>query len=351
MHTDVLIIGAGLAGLFLADQLHRAGRACQVVEARDRLGGRILTERCDAGHFDMGPAWFWLGQPRVAALIERFDLTAFEQHYAGTLSYEDENAQIQRGQGFASMQGSYRIVGGLDRLTDSLAGALPPDMVQRAAAVTHLGYGDGRITARLAAGAHITAHTVVLAIPPRIAEAQITFDPALPQETCLAMQRVPTWMAGQAKALAVYDTPFWREAGLSGDAISRYGPMIEIHDASPRSGGPFGLFGFIGIPPQERLDEQALRPRIIAQLERLFGPKAARPNELYLKDWARDPFTATDRDQAPMTAHPTYGIHQAMLDHWDGRLLFGGTEVATHFGGYLEGALEAAEAVFLNLQS
>ncbi|MEM1154111.1 MAG: hypothetical protein AAGI44_08210 [Pseudomonadota bacterium] len=49
---------------------------------------------------------------------------------------------------------------------------------------------------------------------------------------------VPTWMAGQAKVVAVYESPFWRDSGFSGDAMSRKGPLIEIHDASPASGEP-----------------------------------------------------------------------------------------------------------------
>jgi monoamine oxidase len=151
-------------------------------------------------------------------------------------------------------------------------------------------------------------------------------------------------MAGQAKAVVVYSTPFWREDGLSGDAQSRYGPMVEIHDASPARGGPYALFGFIGLPPQGRRDEGRLRKSICAQLERLFGPAAATPLELYVKDWAIDPYTSTELDKAPLYAHPTYRMPPALTDIWGGRLFFAGTEVAPEFGGYLEGALAAAEA-------
>ena len=65
MHHPVLIIGGGLAGLTAARLLHHAGIGFQLLEARDRLGGRILStdasgEVSDDG-FDLGPSWFWPG--------------------------------------------------------------------------------------------------------------------------------------------------------------------------------------------------------------------------------------------------------------------------------------------------
>ena len=98
-------------------------------------------------------------------------------------------------------------------------------------------------------------------------------------------------------------------------------------------------------------DEQALRQHLLAQLERLFGPQAAEPAKLYVKDWAFDPQTSTAADQAPLYAHPTYGLPRAMVGLWDDRLHFGGTEVAPKFGGYIEGALEAAENVLAMLKN
>jgi len=171
------------------------------------------------------------------------------------------------------------------------------------------------------------------------------FDPPLPPAAQAALAAVPTWMAGQAKALAVYDTPFWRAAGLSGSAQSRRGPMVEIHDASPGAGGPYALFGFIGVAPQHRQDKGALRAQILAQLARLFGPRAADPAELFLRDWAAEPYTATAADSLPLRAHPAYGMPRSLAGLWDNRLFFAGTEVAPQWGGYVEGALEAAEAV------
>ncbi|SPH21067.1 Putative flavin-containing monoamine oxidase AofH [Ascidiaceihabitans donghaensis] len=343
-----LIVGGGLSGLALAQALEAQGADYLVVEARSRFGGRILTHRDAGGYFDMGPAWFWPGQPRIAAMIARFNLQKFDQFADGVLTFENEHGQVQRGQGLSSMEGSWRLVGGLGALTDVLADGLPEGRKRRNAVVTRLEHLEGHCIATLSNNETIRADRVVLALPPRVA-AQIEFFPALPVATLQTMQGVATWMAGQAKAVAVYDRPFWRDDGLSGDAMSRKGPMVEIHDASPATGGPYALFGFIGVPPNGRADEHILRQHLTAQLVRLFGPQAAEPRQLYVKDWAFDPFTATEADKAPLYAHPTYGLAEAMTDLWDGKLHFAGTEVAPVFGGYIEGALEAAENVLSTL--
>ena len=119
---------------------------------------------------------------------------------------------------------------------------------------------------------------------------------------------------------------------------------------SPAQSGPYALFGFIGVPPEHRADEQALRHHLTEQLVRLFGPNAAAPKQLYVKDWAFDPYTSTEADQAPLYAHPSYGMPSSLACLWDKHLLFSGTEVAAEFGGYLEGALEAAENTLKSLE-
>lgn len=343
-----LIIGGGLSGLALAGALETAGQDYMLIEARNRFGGRIKTEHHGGGYFDMGPAWFWPGQPRIAALVDKLGLEKFDQYSDGHLIFEDERGHVQRGRGFASMQGSWRLIGGLDALTQALADRLPETRKRLNANVVELKKTDLGITAKLGNGETINASHVVLALPPRIA-ARITFAPALPAAALQAMQDIPTWMAGHAKAVAVYEKPFWRDDGLSGDAQSRSGPMVEIHDASPAHDGPYALFGFIGVPAQNRQDEQVLRQHIVAQLIRLFGPKAAEPTQLFIKDWAFDPNTATQTDMAPLYAHPVYGMPRDLTGLWDGHLHVAGTEVAAQFGGFIEGALEASEQVFAAL--
>lgn len=345
MESEVLILGGGLSGLSLASRLHTAGRDVRVLEARDRTGGRILS----LDGFDLGPAWFWAGQHRIAALVDRLGLRRFEQFATGALTFEAENGDVERGLGFASMEGSWRLEGGLGRLTDALARELPADRLHLSQTVRTLTRTPRGITAETASGDSFHAARVVLAMPPRLA-GRLTYSPALSAETIRAMEAVPTWMAGQAKAVAIYDRPFWRDAGLSGDAMSRRGPMVEVHDASPAAGGGGALFGFIGVPPAARGDAERLERAVLDQFARLFGDEAARPTTLHLKDWAIDPLTSTGSDRQPLYAHPHYGTPSALTGLWDGRMILSGSETAARFGGYLEGALEAAEITLALLE-
>jgi len=347
MQTDVLIVGGGLSGLALADRLTQLGIDHLVVEARDRLGGRILTRTLSGGQFDLGPAWFWPGQPRMAELARRFGIPVFEQYATGDLIFQDQNGALQRGRGFASMQGSYRLAGGMGRLIAALSGTLAPGKVITRSVLTALNVTENGIAASLRrehGDDLIEARQVVLALPPRVIAETITFDPALDADQMQSLRSVPTWMAGQAKIIAVYDEPHWRKAGLSGDAMSHRGPMVEIHDASPMEGGPYALFGFVGVPAEARIShEEALKNLAVTQLSAMFGPEMARPRDLVLQDWATIPEVARPQDLGPFRDHPAYGLPANLRKLADRGILFGSTETAQQFGGFLEGALEAAE--------
>ncbi len=348
METGTVIIGGGLSGLSLASQVQAAGQSFHLIEARDRLGGRILTKTVDGAAFDLGPAWFWPGQPRIAALIRDLGLPVFDQFDQGDMLYEDGQGTVHRGRGAAPMQRSFRVGGGLGTLIEGLASQLSSAAIRLNDPVVGIEQTGTGLSVRTASGWTVQAARVVLTLPPRLA-AGIEFRPGLGAAVTGALSAIPTWMAGQAKALAVYDQPFWRQSGLSGDAMSHRGPLVEIHDASPMEGGPFALFGFVGVPPDVRSDEQALSDAILSQLFRLFGDDAGRPRSVLLQDWAADRFLATDRDRQPLRDHPHYGLPPLLSDIWGDRLIFAGTEVAPQFGGYLEGALEAAEDAFARI--
>ena len=150
-------------------------------------------------------------------------------------------------------------------------------------------------------------------------------------------------MRRHAKVLALYQEPMWRQRRLSGQAFSRLGPLAEIHDASPNEGGPFALFGFVGMPAMARKAAgRALLEESVSQLERLFGPGMLSPLRVLAKDWADDPRTATADDLEPLAGHHAYGLPDSVRVLWEGRLQFASTEVSAHHGGYLEGALEGA---------
>jgi monoamine oxidase len=357
MDTGIFIAGAGLAGLSLAASLNKRGADYMLAEARDRVGGRILSAEFGddgnaSGVADLGPSWIWPGQANIASLLNELGLGVFDQYSSGRLVYEDETGLVRRDLDYSSMGGALRIDGGVARVTDALAATLPDDAIHlshRVCAIRETGTGYLVDLSHPGGSQQVAARKVVLAIPPRLIAGLIDFEPALPDAIIREMDSIPTWMAGHAKLFTFYEEPFWRAQGLSGDGISRRGPLMEIHDAcaaKPRLGV---LFGFVGLAPgsasrvASRLVEDALR-----QLGNMYGPAAATPLDTCFRDWSLEKFTATESDQI-VTQHPPYGLPPGMAALADKGLLFASTEMAPQFGGFIEGALEASQAVLARL--
>ncbi|MEM1363261.1 MAG: FAD-dependent oxidoreductase [Pseudomonadota bacterium] len=246
--------------------------------------------------------------------------------------------------------GALRVKGGMAALVRGLEEQVPTSRTKLSHKVTSLTAHQDQIEIKGTndAGAFAwRAERVILALPPRLT-AQIVFAPALPQSLSTRLAATPTWMAGQAKMLAVYERPFWRNHGLSGDASSHLGPLVEIHDASPPEAHLGALFGFIGTMGQA-LGDGDLRVQAIHQLTRLFGPEASTPKHLFTKDWSHDPETAVAADRQGIYAHPAYRPIDPLGGDWAGRIVFAGSEAAPEEGGFLEGALASAEAAVAHL--
>ena len=86
---DVVVIGAGASGLTAATALHAAGRDTVCLEARDRIGGRMLTASTAGSALDLGATWFWDGEERVAALVAQAGIEIFDQHLTGDTIVQD----------------------------------------------------------------------------------------------------------------------------------------------------------------------------------------------------------------------------------------------------------------------
>jgi len=82
--ADVVVIGAGFAGLVAARDLTRAGKRVALVEARDRVGGRTLTQDIGGVDFCVGAQWIGANQPRIAALADAYGFTRFPTWTTGT---------------------------------------------------------------------------------------------------------------------------------------------------------------------------------------------------------------------------------------------------------------------------
>ncbi|MDE2349917.1 MAG: FAD-dependent oxidoreductase [Gammaproteobacteria bacterium] len=347
MH-EMIIVGAGLAGLALAGTMTDRGGDVVVLEARTRIGGRVLTHATAAGAYDLGPAWIWPAmQPRVAHLARMAGAGLYPQSDLGAFIHQDHQGRTQRiAQGFRQEPPSMRVHGGIEALVAAVARKCRPGSIRLGFAVRRIAVtGDGVEVYAEHAGATVTltGDRVALALPPRLL-ADIEITPELPPAMKAGLLAVPTWMAGHAKALALYDTAHWRDARLSGSAVSECGPLAEIHDAGIPGAAEAALVGFFGWDATRREAERAsLTERVAAQLGVLYGAPAGSPKAVILRDWSAERWTATAADRRAPASHPAYGP-MPLPDPWGRRLLLCGSEAAPEFGGYLEGALAAAEA-------
>lgn len=342
---DLIIIGAGLSGLRAALTAESLRLDYQVLEARNRIGGRALG----SGGSDLGPSWIWPAhQPRVRDLVDQLALRCFPQCEDGLFRYEAagglQSLTLPR-----RYQDAARIAGGPSALAGAMAGRLQAGRIALEAEVTGLDGAGAGLSVSLADGSAISAQKVIVATPPRLVLGWAA-RPDLPDALRSGLDRWPTWMAAHAKAYFRYERPFWREAGFSGGAVSQVGPLMEVVDHSDDEAGRYALFGFYGWPVAvRRRRADHLMDETLAQLTRLFGPQAGAPVETGYKDWAEDRFTAAPGDWPGPREHPPYGEPALAALWFDSRLAFAGAEAATGHGGLIEGALEAADAAMARL--
>jgi monoamine oxidase len=352
MQTSVVIIGGGLAGLCAGKLLQASNIDFLLIEARERLGGRILSVDQNGlpneDGFDLGPSWFWPEvQPAMAALVNELGLGTFSQHSDGDVIFQRmsrENPARYRPAHQESL--SMRIAGGTGTLVGALQKEIPQERILLRACVNQIALGSTNVSVTFSRvdGREevLIAEQVIAALPPRLL-AVINFSPAIEVANIERWRATPTWMAPHAKFFAIYGQPFWREAGLSGTAQSLAGPLAEIHDATTAS-GKAALFGFPAIGADARLSmgEAALKRACLDQLSRLFGPEALNARATILKDWAGDPRTATAQDRIG-GAHPDAAAEPWITGAWRKRLSLAGSETSLVEPGYMAGALAAAE--------
>lgn len=245
----------------------------------------------------------------------------------GSLLNTDEGAQM------------YRLHGGSQLIAVRAAAALrrlrlssPVRRIEQDSSGVTVS-GDG-YTAR--------AQRVVVAIPPTLA-GRIDFSPAMPALRDQLTQRMP--MGTVIKVQCVYDSPFWRADGLAGQATSDTGPVkITFDNTPPDHGAPGVLMGFIeGAEGRTALglSEGQRRAAVTACFTRYFGPKAAKPHLYVEKSWASEQWSrGCYAGYLPTGVWTDYG---PALRAPVGRIHWAGTETATVWNGYLDGAVRSGQ--------
>jgi monoamine oxidase len=436
VEADVAVVGAGIAGLIAARDLVAAGKEAVVLEARDRVGGRVLNhELSDGTVVELGGQWIGPTQLRMAKLTAELGLETFPTYNTGehllhvgdrhvryrtrprlsALALADiaqaqtrfdrlatrvplevpwaadraeeldaqtfetwihRNARTTTGREmlrlyaegvFAAEASDFSLLhalfythsgGGVDALAGTRGGAqqdrfvggsqlVPIRLAEQLGQRVRLDAPVRRIKQRkagvivIADKVRVDAARVIVALPPTLA-GRIVYDPPLPGVRDQLTQRVP---AGSViKCHAVYDAPFWRDDGLTGQATGDRGPVKVVFDNSPPAGAPGVLLAFLEGATARRLnrvDADERRAAVIGSLVAFFGPRAADPVELVELDWSEEEWT-----RGCYGAHFPPGVWTQFgpaLRARTGRIHWAGAETATIWNGYMDGAVQSGE--------
>jgi len=293
IETDILILGAGLTGLTLAYRLRNSNLKVTLVEARNRIGGRIHTiYGKDGGSQEMGATWLGRKHLSLIGLLKELELATFIQILGDKAVFEPISTSPPQVVSLPpNSDPSFRIKGGSSKLIKTLASHLSADQIITGQPIQSITKESGAFFSK-SANQFFKSKIVVSTLPPYLLTQTIQFTPDLPSSIKATAAQTHTWMGESIKVGLTYKTPFWREKNTSGTIVSNVGPIPEMYDHSNFEETAFGLKGFFNgsyfsVSKEERL---AL---VLTQLEKYYGLKVKDYLTYEETVWRNEEFTFT----------------------------------------------------------
>ena len=305
-----------------------------------------------AAVWDNEPLGSWLARHRIRSEVGN-DL--FQMATRGLFAAEDSDDVSlldllflvhahQRIESLFSIEGGAQenlVDGGMGAFADRVAAELGP-AVHLGSPVRTVVQSDGDVLVR-SEQVEVRCRRLVVTVPPVLA-LDIGFDPELPEDRRTLYRRAGA--GAETKTLVVYDEPFWRTEGLSGQSAHAHSAAEVTIDSSPARGRPgvLACFAFGSVAAElARVPEAERRQRLLDTLAARFGPRAARPEAVVATAWFTEPWSrGCSVAHFPVGTLTGYGH---LLREPFGRVHWAGTETATVSHGAVDGAIRSGERV------
>lgn len=340
--VGLLILGGGLSGLSLAYFMKNIDLDVHIVEARNRLGGRILTDyQTGKAPIEKGATWLGKKHTVLNQLMGELAVEFFQQKLGRSAIYEPiSTSPHQIVQLPPNDEPSFRIAGGSSSLIDALANKLKPEQIHLSEPVV----GIEEVHERLIVTTEeriFDARFVVSTLPPNLLISTINIKPELPSTLTKVARQTHTWMGESIKVAFRFSDPFWmKDPPLPATIFSNVGPIPEMYDHANVEETAFALKGFFN-GSYYLVSESERRDLALAQLRKYFGPRVDDWESYVECIWRNEKYTHTNYTSHVLphqnNAHTAYQTRYLGDKFW-----IAGAETATQFPGYMEGAVRSA---------
>jgi monoamine oxidase len=337
----VIIVGGGLSGLTTSYLLSKKNIHVTVLEASSRLGGRIQTIKGSLDTpLELGATWFSDMHQNLISLMDILGLKKYPQFSKGTSLFQTKSFEPPQKFFVPEAENpSYRLAGGTQTLIDSLVNCIPSENIKLNTEVVSIKEIENEIVVETVHGEHFYADKVILCLPPQLIHSKIKFSPLLPENIIQILPTVQTWMAGAIKFVLEFERPFWREKGYSGMLYSHAGIVVEMYDHTNVEENKFGFTGFLN-GGSSSYSQEVRKELVLRQLTELLGKDILNFNYYTDKIWT-DEFVLNG-NQIIQRPHQNNGHPLLQKSYMNDKVHFAGTESATEFSGYMEGAIISA---------